>query len=86
MEYYSKKSGIPITCHQLRHTMATQLLNNGADIVAIQELLGHSKIELTMRSSKLSGLTARNAYYQAQEKSTGIEEGDPIADVSPTRN
>lgn len=56
MEYYSKKSGVLITCHQPRHTMATQLLNNGADIVAIQELLSLAKIELTMRYSKLSGL------------------------------
>ena len=59
MEYYSKKSGVPITCHQPRHTMATQLLNNGADILVIQELLGHAKIELTMRYSKLSGLKAQ---------------------------
>ncbi len=86
MAYYSKKSGVPITCHQLRHTMATQLLNNGADIVAIQELLGHSKIELTMRYSKLSGVKAQHDYYQAMEKITGIGERDPIADVPPTRN
>jgi site-specific recombinase XerD len=86
MEYYSKKSGVPITCHQLRHTMATQLLNNGADIVAIQELLGHAKIELTMRYSKLSGVKAQKDYYQAMEKITGIGERDPVADVPPTRN
>lgn len=71
MEYYSKKSGVQITCHQLRHTMATQLLNNGADIVAIQELLGHAKIELTLRYSKLSNLKAREDYYQAMGKITG---------------
>jgi len=86
MEYYAKKSGILITCHQLRHTMATQLLNNGADIVAIQELLGHSKIEQTMRYSKLSGLKARNDYYLAMEEITGTKDHDPAADVPPTRN
>ena len=86
MEYYANKSGVAITCHQLRHTMATQLLNNGADIVAIQELLGHSKIELTMRYSKMSGVKAQTDYYQAMEKITGIGERDPIADVPPTRN
>jgi len=86
MEYYAKKSNIQITCHQLRHTMATQLLNNGADIVAIQELLGHSKIEQTMRYSKLSGLKARNDYYQAMEKITGTKDHDLTADVPPTRN
>ena len=86
MEYYSKKSNIPITCHQLRHTMATQLLNSGADIVAIQELLGHSKIEQTMRYSKLSGVKTRRDYYQAMNKITGVEERDPGTNIPPTRN
>jgi len=86
IEYYSKKSGVQITCHQLRHTMATQLLNSGADIVAIQELLGHSNIELTMRYSKLSGLKARNDYYQAMEKIAPSGSEPPIVDVPPIRN
>jgi site-specific recombinase XerD len=86
MEYYAKKSGVRITCHQLRHTMATQLLNGGADIVAIQELLGHSRIELTMRYSKLSGLKARNDYYQAMEKISPSGSEPPTVDVPPIRN
>jgi len=73
MENYSKKSGVSITCHQLRHTMATQLLNAGADVVTIQELLGHSKIEMTMRYSRLSNLKAQQDYYQAMEK---VERGE----------
>jgi site-specific recombinase XerD len=68
MEYYSKKSGVSITCHQLRHTMATMLLNAGADVVTIQELLGHSKIEMTMRYSKLSNMKAQKDYYEAMER------------------
>jgi len=68
MEYYSKKSGVSITCHQLRHTMATQLLNAGADVSTIQELLGHSKIEMTMRYSKLTNMRAQRDYYRAMEK------------------
>ena len=68
MEYYSRKSEVPVTCHQLRHTMATQLLNAGADLVSIQELLGHAKIETTMRYSRLSNLKAQNDYYQAMER------------------
>ncbi len=66
--------------------MATQLLNNGADIVAIQELLGHAKIELTMRYRKLSSLKAQKDYYQAMEKISGIGVRDPTAEVPPIRN
>jgi site-specific recombinase XerD len=68
MEYYSNKSGVSLSCHKLRHTMATQLLNAGADVVTIQELLGHSKIEFTMRYSKLSNLKAQHDYYKAMDR------------------
>lgn len=71
-EYYSKQSGVSISCHQLRHTMATQLLNAGADIVTIKDLLGHSKIELTMRYSRLSNMKAQCDYCQAMDKIVAI--------------
>jgi site-specific recombinase XerD len=68
IEYYSKKIGVSLSCHKLRHTMATNLLNAGADIVTIQELLGHSKIEQTMRYSKLSNMRAQHDYYKAMHR------------------
>ena len=64
-EYYSEKSGVHVSCHQLRHTMATDLLNAGADIATIQYLLGHSRIKTTMRYARLSNQRARLDYYQS---------------------
>jgi site-specific recombinase XerD len=64
-EYYSDKSGVHVSCHQLRHTMATDLLNAGADIMTIQYLLGHSRIKTTLRYARLSNRRARMDYYQS---------------------
>jgi len=77
VEMHARISGIPVTCHRLRHTMATQLLNANADLVSIQEILGHTKIKTTQRYSKLSNLKAQRDYFQAMElvtMKTGIRQ------------
>ena len=65
IEYYAKKTQIQVSCHQLRHTMATQLLNADADLVTIQDLLGHSKITTTQRYCRVSNLKVQRDYYKA---------------------
>ena len=67
-EYYSEKCGVHVSCHQLRHTMATDLLNVGADIATIQYLLGHSRITTTLRYARLSNQRARMDFYQSMDK------------------
>ena len=67
MEHYSKKAGLKISCHQLRHTMATQLLNADMDLVSIQDLLGHSRIKTTERYTKVSNVKVMRDYFKAMD-------------------
>lgn len=67
IEYYSRKSGLKVSCHKLRHTMATQLLNADADLVTIQDLLGHARIRTTQRYCRLSNNKAQRDYYKAMD-------------------
>lgn len=65
MQRYSEKAGLKASCHQLRHTMATQLLNADADIVTIQDLLGHTRIKTTQRYCKVSNIKVQRDYHKA---------------------
>jgi len=65
VEYYAHKAGIEASCHHLRHTMATQLLNADADLVTIQDLLGHSRITTTQCYCRVSNLKVQRDYYKA---------------------
>ena len=68
MEYSARKAGLKVSCHQLRHTMATQLLNADADLVIIQDLLGHNQIRTTQRYCKVSNLKVQRDYHKAINK------------------
>ncbi len=67
LELYARKSGLRVCCHELRHTMATQLLNAGADLTVIQDLLGHSRVATTQRYCRVSNLKVQNDYYKAMD-------------------
>jgi len=67
IEYYARKSRLKVSCHQLRHTMATQLLNADAALVTIQDLLGHGQITTTQRYCRVSNLKVQRDYYKAIE-------------------
>ena len=65
MEHYARQAGLKVCCHQLRHTMATQLLNADADLVTIQDLLGHCRIKTTQRYCQVSNLKVQRDYHHA---------------------
>jgi site-specific recombinase XerD len=67
IEYYARRSVLSVSCHRLRHTMATQLLNADADLATIQDLLGHSQITTTQRYCRVANLKVQRDYYKAMQ-------------------
>lgn len=57
--------GKPITFHRLRHTYATTLLSAGVSLVSLMKLLGHRRIEMTLRYAKVTPSHLRDEYLKA---------------------
>lgn len=68
LQRYGAAVGVHVSPHRLRHTLATRLVNAGMEIVSIQRLLGHEKLETTMIYAHVHDSTVEQDFRQAMTR------------------
>jgi integrase len=81
-----KRAGLKkITFHMFRHTVATRLLQNGADIVTVKEIMGHSNINTTLRYAHTNAERQRREMEKLASNTPNDNRRDESVTVIPQR-
>ena len=70
---YSKRSGIKVTPYDLRHSYATKYLENTGNVFALQQIMGHSKLDMTKRYIDVSNKLLKEEHKKATPLNNIIE-------------
>ena len=68
---YGRRAGLRLTCHQLRHTFARQLIEVGTPVTTVQRLLGHGSLRSTQRYLSLADPIVHRDYDTAMTRLLG---------------
>jgi integrase/recombinase XerD len=77
---HAKAAGInkKVTAHVFRHTFATELVKNGADITAVQRMLGHSDLSVTHIYTRVAGTEVKKTHSQSHPREKDRAEKEEI--------
>jgi len=72
LHQWARASQVPVTPHKLRHTLATQLVNQGMPIASVSKLLGHRSLDATQHYARLYEQTVKVQFEAAMQQIEGI--------------
>jgi site-specific recombinase XerD len=78
----------PITCHQLRHTFASEMVRLGVSLPALMKMLGHKNLRMTMRYVKVTQVDLQREFHLARQNTIQLHHipelpvSSPLSDTS----
>jgi integrase/recombinase XerD len=82
---YARAAGVKkkVTAHVFRHTFATRLVGNGADITAVQKMLGHRDLRVTQIYTRVAGTEVKKTHKESHPRERDRVDREEIRPEGP---